>query len=71
MKLTDRLADRMMELLPKQRLWVIALHVFSGGLVFGALARLLGWPLLLAAIAAGCASAWVALAGQIRGWWNA
>jgi len=66
----DRIADRMMDSLPKRRLAVIFMHCVAGGIIFGALARWMGWPLLAALFCAACASAWVTLAAQIRGWWR-
>jgi hypothetical protein len=70
-KLTDRLADRLMDALPRRSLGVIALHFVATGLLFGAIARLIGWELFLVVLAAGCFAAWVALVRRVGGWWSA
>jgi len=71
MKLTDRLADRLMDALPRRPSGVIALHFVVTGVVFCAIGRLIGWKLFQAVLAAGCFAAWKALHRRIRGWWSA
>jgi len=70
-EVTDRLADRLMDALPRRSPSVIAIHFVVTGLLFGAIARMIGWKLFLVVLAAGCFAAWAALVRRIGGWWSA